>query len=121
MYNHIIKNNFYWYVTSYTHTENGYDFFNNRLPVWEDAIFNGFNVIGSPSILTIKNVDDKLFFNEELIWMMDVDYYLRMHDKFNDVSIIDDINVVSRIWDGRVTNKLSDDIKNIEFKKYNKG
>ena len=99
----------------------GYDFFNNRLPVWEDAIFNGFNVIGSPSILTIKNVDDKLFFNEELIWMMDVDYYLRMHDKFNDVSIIDDINVVSRIWDGRVTNKLSDDIKNIEFKKYNKG
>jgi glycosyltransferase involved in cell wall biosynthesis len=57
-------------------------------PKYSDDLIKSINTIGSPSALTIKN-ENLIFFNEELIWVMDCDYYKRMYDFFGFPYILD--------------------------------
>ncbi|MCK0102530.1 hypothetical protein [Pseudohalocynthiibacter sp. F2068] len=42
-------------------------------------------------------------FDENLIWLMDVDYYKRCHDEFGPPLVIDDILVVNRLHGSQVS------------------
>ena len=55
--------------------------FSKILPVYTNNIIMSQNTIGSPSVLTIKNNNIE-FFNDDLVWIMDCDYYKRLFDKF---------------------------------------
>ena len=74
----------------------------------------GNNTFSSPSTLTIKNDENKKFFNEELIWLMDVEYYKRMYDSYGEPSYLTSVNVVNRVWDGSVSYRLSSERKDQE-------
>lgn len=75
-----------------------------------DGIPNGQNTIGSPSVITIKNGLD-VYFDEKMTWLLDVDFYKRLNEKFGPPEILDDINVVIGVGDHQMTHILSDELK----------
>lgn len=115
----IISNNFTdndnWLVTGCCHLINGVldkPFY----PQWNDKIHLGNNTISSPSVLTIRN-KNKLYFDDTLIWMMDVDLYKRYYLAYGLPKIINNINVVNRIWENQLSNTISINRKNEELQK----
>src|SRR3990167_5392311 len=94
----------YWTVTGCEH-DNGTRG-KPHLPVFDRKK----NTIGSPSVLTMKNGLD-MYFNESMTWVLDLDFYRRMYDKYGEPTILNDINVVIGIHNGQKTNLLTDEEK----------
>ena len=104
-----------WLVSGCVHTkDDGASFFNHMIPMYNDQIYYPKNTISSPSVLSIKNSDEKILFDERLIWMMDVDYYKRAFDKFGLPNVLPTTTVVNRIWEYQLSSTMSGDRKNEE-------
>lgn len=122
---HKIVNNFEgnWLVTACTHIQTG-NLYTEKIhyPIYSDDISKGINTIGSPSVLTIKN-NNPLFFDEQMTWLLDCDYFYRMYNTYGPPTILKDINVIVGLHPGQMTNTLSDEIKTEEHEymqnKYN--
>lgn len=84
-----------WLVTASEHSYDGTNFYRKFYPRYDHQIHLGNNTISSPSVLTIIN-DEPLLFDENLIWLMDCDYYRRCYDKFGYPKICNEICVVNR-------------------------
>ena len=94
-----------WLVTACYSSRDGINFFKPFYPKYNKFIHLGKNTISSPSVLTIKN-DNPFLFDENIIWLMDVDYYKRCYNKFGNPKIINNINVVNRIGLHQVSNSM---------------
>lgn len=94
-----------WLVTRCEHSIDGISFIRDFKPVYHDKIFLGNNTISSPSVLTILN-DEPHLFDENLIWLMDCDYYKRCYDSFGLPKILNVITVVNRIGSHQVSNTI---------------
>lgn len=103
-----------WIASACTHTNNGITTFNDFYPKWNDQLKHGINTISSPSVITFRNFEDKIYFDDSLLWLMDVDFYSRMYEKYGEPLYLNKITIVNRIWDGSVSNKLPDSIKQKE-------
>ncbi len=82
---------------------------NNPYPFYSE----NRNTLGSPSCLTIRN-EDPLLFNENLKWVLDLDYYKRMNRKYGVPKVLNVIGVIMGIGDHQDTNHLSNEIKQNE-------
>jgi glycosyltransferase involved in cell wall biosynthesis/cephalosporin hydroxylase/tetratricopeptide (TPR) repeat protein/cyclopropane fatty-acyl-phospholipid synthase-like methyltransferase len=103
-----------WLITACEHSNDGVTFYRPFYPQYDDNIHLGNNTISSPSVLTIRR-KDVLLFDENLIWLMDCDYYKSLYVKFGSPSILNKINVVTRTWNCQVSNFVSDGIKTKEY------
>jgi hypothetical protein len=65
--------------------------------------------------LTLKN-NDLIFFDENLNWLMDCDFYQRMFLKYGEPSVLNEITVVNRTWGARLTDTIPQSLKDKEFK-----
>jgi glycosyltransferase involved in cell wall biosynthesis len=83
---------------------------NNPNPYWTNDIYLGNNHLGSPSCLMIKN-DKPLFFDENLKWLVDCDYYKRLYDSYGSPFILPGIDVNIGIHPGQMTHLISDETK----------
>ena len=108
------KKDIHWFVTRFYHSKTGHDLYNLYFPQWNDYIWSGHNTMGCPSGITIKN-EDLIFFDEGLNWLMDCEYYQRMKDKFGLPEVLNEITVVNRTWGERLTDTISQDLKDKEF------
>jgi dTDP-4-dehydrorhamnose reductase len=119
-YNFIINNpNTKWFA-AFTHvTYDGRTISWSFNPKWVDDIWTGNNKIGSPTNVTIHN-KDLIFFDEDLNWLMDVEYYMRMRDKYGDIKILNEYVIVNRISPERLSNNIPESIKNLETEKLKK-
>lgn len=106
---HFIKSNTHWLVTSCYHTSDGVNFHRPYCPAYNDTIQYGNNTISSPSVLMFKK-KNIIEFDENLIWLMDCDFYKRMYDKFGLPSICNHITIVNRDHDDQITKVIADDI-----------
>lgn len=104
----------HWLVTACEHSNDGIRFYRPFYPQYNDNIHLGNNTISSPSVLTIRN-KDILLFDENLVWLMDCDYYKKLHDKFGKPLILNKINVVNRTWDSQLSNIISEKTKEKEY------
>ncbi len=111
-----------WLVTGCEH-DDGKTRGNQHLPTYRGDIHKGHNSIGSPSVMAFRNGLD-MYFDEQMTWLLDCDFYKRMYDKFGEPVILNDINVVIGIGEHQMTNIMGDTIKNNEHdymqKKYAK-
>jgi len=105
----------HWLVSACEHSEDGINCIRPFYPVWNDRLIEGINTISSPSVVTIKNVVDKIFFRLDLFWLMDCDFYVRQNQRFGQPVYLNDITVVNRIWDGQNTKTLTDEEKNKDY------
>jgi hypothetical protein len=104
----------HWFVTRFMHSNDGHTFYNMYFPRWHEMIWTGDNTMGCPSGITLKN-EDLIFFDEDLNWLMDCDYYTKMKNKFGVPSVLEDITVVNRTWGNRLTDTTPQELKNKEF------
>ena len=111
-----LNHNTMWAVNSCEHTrDNGQSFFRPFTPVYNHNIHLGNNTLSCPSSLTIKNIDDKIYFDDSLNWLMDCDYYKRLYNKFGYPQIIDNIITVNRIHKEQLSETMSLEQKNAEY------
>jgi GT2 family glycosyltransferase len=113
----------YWMVSACCHYD-GVEVKRPLYPRYHDNIQYGENTISSPSVLMFKNINI-LHFDENLFWLMDVDYYKRLYDTFGYPAICHYITVVNREHPYQVSNTLAtEEVKRIELdyiiKKYEK-
>lgn len=94
-----------WLATSYVHTNDRVNFFNKHIPKISQNIYLE-NFLGTPSAFTIRNGCD-VWFDENLVWAYDVDFYGRMLKKFGIPKIVDQITMINYLWEGQVTNSIA--------------
>ena len=111
-----IKNteNLIWFATEFLHTVDGKNFNRHIVPKYNNLIWTGTNMIGCPSVITIKN-ENLIFFDEGLNWLMDCDYYKKMYDNFGEPKILNKISVAIRTSGGRLSNTISQELKDKEI------
>jgi glycosyltransferase involved in cell wall biosynthesis len=98
-----------WLVSSYMHTRNRIEYFNEHVPVLNERIHLK-NLIGFPSCLTLRN-KDVIFFNEDLTWVFDCEYYKRLFMTFGGPVFLRDITVVNYLWEGQLTHSVNPEIR----------
>ena len=103
-----------WLVTSCEHTHDGVNFHRLHKPRYNEKIYTGNNTIGNPSVLSVRRRDDMPFFDERMIWTVDIDYYKRLHDKYGPPLILDETTVAIRLWDKQMTHLIPPQIKQRE-------
>lgn len=104
-----------WFMTKFYHSNDGISFYRLYNPIWHNRIWTGENTLGCPSGMTIKNTD-LIYFDNELNWLMDCDYYQKMFLKYGTPQILDEITVVNRTWGNRLTDTTPQSLKDKEFK-----
>lgn len=102
-----------WMASGCVHTEDGYHFFNPHYPSYNHDITKGDNTIGSPSVVAFAN-DNPLLFDENMSWLLDVDLYGRLYQRYGEPTIIDYLDVGIGIHPGQMTNLLTEDEKRSE-------
>jgi glycosyltransferase involved in cell wall biosynthesis len=95
-----------WLISTYVHTKNRTEYFDTYVPFLHERIHLK-NLIGFPSCLTIRN-KDIIFFNEDLKWAFDCEYYKRLYLTFGMPILLKDITVVNFLWDGQLSNSFID-------------
>lgn len=106
--------NLKWFMTKFYHSDDGINFYRLYYPVWNNNIWTGHNTMGCPSGMTLKN-EDLIYFDNDLNWLMDCDYYQKMFIKHGEPSILDKITVVNRTWGARLTDTIPQSLKDKEF------
>jgi glycosyltransferase involved in cell wall biosynthesis len=114
-YVHFFSNHNQWMVSACAHTNDGTNIVDPFYPKYHDTIQYGNNTISSPSVLMIKN-ENVLEFDENLFWLMDVEYYKRLYDNFGLPSICNYITVVNRSHENQISNTIA--TKEIKEKEY---
>lgn len=104
-----------WLVSSCMHTYNdGVDIERRHDPSYHPYIHHGTNTIGCPSVLAIRK-SNNIFFDERLVWLMDVEYYKRLHDAYGPPHICHGVTSVVRIWNNQLSQTMKQEIKDAEY------
>lgn len=104
-----------WFITACVHTDDCVTMYDRMTPYYHDRIYAGINTISCPSVLTIRNEYTKPKFDETLNWLVDVEYYKRLHDAYGDPVVIDMVCAVNRNAEVRTTNMMTEKQKQEEI------
>lgn len=98
-----------WIATACEHSKDGNTFYRQFFPTWNNQIHFGNNTISSPTVITFKNnFENNIKFDENLINLMDVDFYKRMYDLYGEPKYLREICVVNRTWSGQISQSIVD-------------
>jgi glycosyltransferase involved in cell wall biosynthesis len=104
----IINHNFVindciWLVNGCNHTkDSGKTYFQQMIPKWNENILIGVNTISSPSVLSFKKEVD-LFFDENLVMLMDCEYYYSLYKKFGLPLFLEDCLITGRFHEHQIS------------------
>lgn len=105
-----------WVVSACEHTrDDGKSFYRTFYPKYNHNIHLGFNTISSPSVLAFRNAADKMYFDERLVWLMDVDFYKRLYIKYGEPTLLNKITVVNRTHDKQMGTITENNVKRKEY------
>ena len=91
-----------WCFNGFAHTKDGHSHQRIMVPRWTDMMLEGRNLLGSPSCVSFLT-DKFVGFDEELVLLMDTDFYHRMRYNYGMPYIIEDILTSNREHDNRVS------------------
>jgi glycosyltransferase involved in cell wall biosynthesis len=72
------------------------------LPTSAGEWVKGYNTLGTPSVVLYRNIFE--YFNEFLVWLMDVEFYYRMWERVGYPALVYDPCIVTRLRAGGITN-----------------
>lgn len=100
-----------WVINGCNHTTNGINFERPMIPFWNENILYGVNTISSPSVLSFRNkTNDNLLFDENLVMLMDCEYYHQLYSKYGLPHIISDILITNRVHNKQISSIYNNDI-----------
>jgi len=100
-----------WLLHGTNHTKDGgHSFYWEMYPRFNADLLKGVNSISSPSVVAFKR-DCNISFDEKLKYLMDLDYYYGMREKYGEPIYYDDILVSNRFPH---ENSISSSINNKE-------
>jgi glycosyltransferase involved in cell wall biosynthesis len=109
-------NDFKWGACGTMHCkeDNTNNLYRPMSPRWNNPVnvLSGSNSISGPSVLFFKN--DKNYFDENLCWLNDVEFYYRLFIKYGTPLLLPNQCVVQRLRSQGVSNTLSNNIKREE-------
>ena len=102
-----------WLVNGCNHTkDDGYNFYWEMFPKWNDIMIEGVNSISFPSVLSMrKECFDKIRFDEKLVMMMDCDYYYNLISNFGDPIYFEDVLVSNRVHENQISSTYDKNIQ----------
>jgi glycosyltransferase involved in cell wall biosynthesis len=104
-----------WLVSRCENSIDGFKFLWDFKPKYNNDIHLGNNTISSPTVLSFLN-ENPLLFDENLINLMDCDYYKRCYDNFGEPKILNVITIVNRMGMHQISNTIvNDDLNNKEL------
>jgi glycosyltransferase involved in cell wall biosynthesis len=86
---------------------------NNLNPMYMGDIHLGNNKLGAPSVLTIRKGED-VWFDENLVWLFDCDFYKRMYMKYGEPKIINGDHITIGEGAHQATNRIVQKQKDME-------
>jgi hypothetical protein len=101
-----------WMCSKYMHTKDRLGLFKQQIPSWNPQIYLN-NTIGTPSCLSFLN-NDNIFFDENLTWLVDCEYYYRLFKKYGEPKILKDIIFIQYLWEGQLTQTITQELINTE-------
>lgn len=107
-----LNDNSWGAVGTYHCYENEVDKIVNPLsPYWTDevSLLSGINTISGPSVIFFKN--DNNFFDENLCWLNDVEFYYRLYLKYGLPLLLPEKMILQRLRKEGVSNNLSASIQ----------
>lgn len=106
IYYRLVDSNKMWLVNGCNHTEtDGNSFYWDFYPRFNDDILRGVNTISSPSVVAFKN-KNKIKFDENLVYFMDVDFYYGMREKYGEPIYYNDILITNRVHKNSISSSL---------------
>ena len=102
-----------WLATGCLHLV-GREEINPHYPVFNHEMFNGNNMIGSPSVTAFRN-DNPILMDETLQWVLDLDLYIKMYNRYGIPDYLYDLNVVIGLGKHQTTNALTEQVKSKEI------
>jgi SAM-dependent methyltransferase len=102
-----------WIAVGCEHTMDGTTLNRPFRPRWNDDLFRGKNTLSSPSVIAFRR-DTSERFDEDLMWLMDVDFYQRMFLRYGEPLYLYESLVVNRVWGNRLSDTLSEAVKQKE-------
>ena len=85
-----------WFISGFTHSnEDRTEFFDTRLPWYENKYVNGDNTTGNPSNYAVRN-NCALEMDDDLLWIVDGEYFYRSYYYHGDPIKLDDVLVCFR-------------------------
>jgi glycosyltransferase involved in cell wall biosynthesis len=96
IYNSLIDSEESWLLHGTNHTrDDGHTFYWDLYPKFNKDLLRGVNSISSPSVVAFKK-DCTVKFDESLKYLMDVEYYYSMREKFGNPIFLEDVLVTNR-------------------------
>lgn len=112
---HIVQANAPWGASQFIHTnENKSSLYNPMTPVLTNQTVHGINTFGCPSVMFFKK-NSETYFDENLIWLMDCEFYYRLWKQYGLPTVIPSIDVCVRVWNDSVSGHVSSDVKDKEY------
>ena len=85
-----------WFISGFTHcNEDRTEYFDTRKPWYGNKYVNGDNTTGNPSNYAVRN-DCAVEMDDELLWIVDGEYFYRSYYYHGDPIMMDDILVCFR-------------------------
>lgn len=114
------NNNCDWLVNGCNHTTDGKTFNREMVPSWNDKILEGVNTISSPSVLSFKNNNNIPLFDEDLVMLMDCEYYYQLYKKYGLPFIVKDVLISNRMHKHQISamynRSLQQEINHVKIK-----
>lgn len=107
------KNDGMWLVNGCNHTnDDGYNFYWEMYPKWNDKIIEGVNTISSPSVLSFRReCFNEIKFDEKLVMMMDCDYYFNLRSNYGDPIYLNDVLITNRVHPNQISSTYNKNIQ----------
>ncbi|MEO0371788.1 MAG: glycosyltransferase [Pseudomonadota bacterium] len=98
-----------WCLTGSEHSRDGDTLIRPMVPRYHGRIHFGKNTVSSPSVLAFRR-EGAPRFDENLVWLMDVDFYKACADQWGEPAVVPDPVVVNRLHEGQVSAGVAPDL-----------
>ena len=103
----ISNSNKMWLISACEHSKDLSTLIRPFYPQWNDNMIFGNNTYSCPSVLSFKKEAKDNYFDENLDYLLDTEYYYRMKNKYGEPVYLQDITVVISIHQNQSTNSVS--------------
>ncbi len=103
-----------WCLTGSEHSRDGISLIRPFVPRYHSRIQFGRNTVSSPSVLAFRRANAPRF-DENLIWLMDVDFYKQCELIWGEPSLLVEPLVVNRLHDKQVSASVDRRLKRREL------